>query len=232
MDLLFASPNGAEVAEVESESAELEEVRSDKTEVTTMTDTSAEGASPFESIGGEERLPVTDAHKPDKTKGRGHKRVRDSRFNDDILELVAQVVAAEDDWHSLLKTSWAQENLKLPHPVLRSKRPTGNEAKLKGGPAVSKYTGGTSKSGASDARAEFVAVVRKFLDDDKVTWQMAELGKMEKGGGGTISQYMARFGMDVIDFGTPLLNMHAPWELAAKEDCYWTYRAYRAYFEA
>jgi aspartyl aminopeptidase len=55
---------------------------------------------------------------------------------------------------------------------------------------------------------------------------------MEKGGGGTISQYMARFGMDVIDFGTPLLNMHAPWELATKEDCYWTFRAYKAYFEA
>ena len=109
---------------------------------------------------------------------------------------------------------------------------TGNEAKLKGGPALSKYTGGTSKGGASDARAEFVAVVRKFLDDDKVTWQMAELGRMEKGGGGTISQYMARFGMDVIDFGTPLLNMHAPWELASKEDCYWTYRAYRAYFQS
>ena len=109
---------------------------------------------------------------------------------------------------------------------------TGNEAKLKGGPALSKYTGGTSKGGASDARAEFVAVVRRFLDDDKVTWQMAELGKMEKGGGGTISQYMARFGMDVIDFGTPLLNMHAPWELASKEDCYWTYRAYKAYFNS
>ena len=74
--------------------------------------------------------------------------------------------------------------------------------------------------------------MRKFLDDDKVTWQMAELGRMEKGGGGTISQYMARFGMDVIDFGTPLLNMHAPWELAAKEDCYWTFRAYKAYFQS
>lgn len=109
---------------------------------------------------------------------------------------------------------------------------TGNEAKLKGGPAVSKYTGGTSKGGASDARAEFVAEVRRFLDGDGVTWQMAELGKMEKGGGGTISQYMARFGMDVIDFGTPILNMHAPWELASKEDCYWTYRAYRAYFQS
>ena len=106
---------------------------------------------------------------------------------------------------------------------------TGNEAKLKGGPALSKYTGGTSKGGASDARAEFVAVVRKFLDDDKVTWQMAELGKMEKGGGGTISQYMARFGMDVLDMGTGLWNMHAPWELASVFDCYETYKAYSAY---
>ena len=107
---------------------------------------------------------------------------------------------------------------------------TGNEARLNKGPAASKYTGGASKSGASDCRAEFVAEVRRIMDGAKVTWQMAELGKAEKGGGGTISMFMARFGMDVLDFGTPLLNMHAPWELAAKTDCFWTQRAYRAYF--
>ena len=107
---------------------------------------------------------------------------------------------------------------------------TGNEAKLGGGPALSKYTGGATKSGSSDARAEFVAEIRRMMDAEKVTWQMAELGKAEKGGGGTIAQYMARFGMDVVDFGTPLLNMHAPWELAAKSDCYNTFRAYLAYF--
>ena len=61
---------------------------------------------------------------------------------------------------------------------------------------------------------------------------MGELGRAEKGGGGTIAKFMARFGMDVLDFGTPLLNMHAPWELASKEDGYWTYRAYRAYFQS
>ncbi|MBR1871443.1 MAG: aminopeptidase [Kiritimatiellae bacterium] len=108
---------------------------------------------------------------------------------------------------------------------------TGNAAVLHGGPAASKYTGGASKSGSSDARAEFVAEVRRILDGAGVTWQMAELGKAEKGGGGTIAQYMARFGMDVIDMGTPLLNMHAPCELASKLDCWNTMRAYKAYFE-
>ncbi len=107
---------------------------------------------------------------------------------------------------------------------------TGNEARLNKGPCASKYTGGASKSGASDCRAEFIADIRRMMDDAKVVWQMAELGKAEKGGGGTIAQFMARFGMDVLDFGTPLLNMHAPWELASKIDCYQTKCAYLAYF--
>jgi len=109
---------------------------------------------------------------------------------------------------------------------------TGNSAKFHKGPCASKYTGGTSKGGASDASPEFVAEIRKIMDDEKITWQMAELGKMEKGGGGTISQYMARFGMNVLDMGTGLWNMHAPWELASAFDCYETYRAYSAYLRA
>ncbi len=106
----------------------------------------------------------------------------------------------------------------------------GNEAKLGKGPCAIKYTGAATKSGASDARAEFVAEIRRTMDDAKVEWQMGELGRAEKGGGGTISKFMARFGMDVLDFGTPLLNMHAPWELASKHDCYHTMKAYRAFF--
>ena len=108
----------------------------------------------------------------------------------------------------------------------------GNEAHLGKGPCAIKYTGPATKSGASDARAEFIAAVRRVLDDAKVPWQMGELGRAEKGGGGTIAKFMARFGMDVIDFGTPLLNMHAPWELASAEDCYNTKRAYLAFFDA
>ena len=106
----------------------------------------------------------------------------------------------------------------------------GNEAKMGKGPAAIKYTGAASKSGASDARAEFVAEVRRIMDGAKVDWQMGELGRAEKGGGGTIAKFMARFGMDVIDFGTPLFNMHAPWELASRHDCYHTKKAYKAYF--
>ena len=106
----------------------------------------------------------------------------------------------------------------------------GNEAKLDGGPCAIKYTGAATKSGASDARAEFVAEIRRTMDDAKVEWQMGEPGRAEKGGGGTISKFMARFGMDVLDFGTPLLNMHAPWEIASKHDCYHTMKAYRAFF--
>ena len=109
---------------------------------------------------------------------------------------------------------------------------TGNEARLHKGPAASKYTGGTTKGGASDCSPEFVAEIRRIMDAEKVTWQMAELGKMEKGGGGTISQYMARFGMKVLDFGTPMWNMHAPWEIVSKFDCYQTYRAYSAYLRS
>ena len=109
---------------------------------------------------------------------------------------------------------------------------TGNEARLHKGVTASKYTGGTSKGDASDCSPEFVAKIRKIMADGDVTWQMAELGKMEKGGGGTISQYMARFGMSVLDMGTPMWNMHAPWEIVSKHDCYQTYRAYSAYLRS
>lgn len=108
---------------------------------------------------------------------------------------------------------------------------TGNEARLGKGPAASKYTGGATKAGASDCRAEFVAEIRRLMAKGEVDWQMAELGRQEKGGGGTIAKFMARFGMDVLDFGTPLLNMHAPWELAAKHDCYHTKKAYAAFLK-
>ena len=109
---------------------------------------------------------------------------------------------------------------------------TGNEARIHKGVAASKYTGGTSKGGASDCGPEFVAEIRRIMDEGGVQWQMAELGKMEKGGGGTISQYMARFGMKVLDMGTPMWNMHAPWEIVSANDCWQTYRAYSAYLRS
>ena len=109
---------------------------------------------------------------------------------------------------------------------------TGNNAFFNRGPVASKYTGGTTKSGSSDCGPEFIAEIRRIMDEGGVKWQMAELGRMEKGGGGTIAQYMSRFGMKVLDMGTALMNMHAPCELASKIDVWETYKAYSAYLRA
>ena len=106
----------------------------------------------------------------------------------------------------------------------------GNAALLHAGPCINKYTGSRGKSGANDARAEFLGQLRATLDAAGVRWQIGELGKVDKGGGGTIAMFLSRYGMDVVDIGTPLLNMHAPWEAASKIDCWYTHRAYAAFF--
>ena len=105
-------------------------------------------------------------------------------------------------------------------------------AKLNYGTAVQKDSGHRGKSGTSDASAETVGKVRRILDGAGVIWQMCEFGgKPEKGGGGTIAKYLANRNIDVIDYGVPLLSMHAPWEVAAKLDLYEHYLGIRALFE-
>ncbi len=114
-----------------------------------------------------------------------------------------------------------------PHyPVADS---TNNMACLNGGGCMIKYTGARGKGGSSDAHPEFLADLRRLFAKHNVVWQAGELGQADKGGGGTIALYMARYGMDVVDFGVPMLNMHAPWEFVTKYDCYMTYRAYLAF---
>lgn len=116
-------------------------------------------------------------------------------------------------------------------PLYPNSDPPGNSAIMNAGACINKYTGSRGKSGASDARAEFLAELRATFAKHGVAWQIGELGKVDHGGGGTIAKFMARYGMDVADMGTALLNMHAPWEIASKFDCYMTYRAYRAFLE-
>ena len=106
-----------------------------------------------------------------------------------------------------------------------------NSAKLNYGVGLCKYTGARGKSEASDASAEVVARVRRMLDENGVLWQMAELGKVDYGGGGTIAQYMANRNIDTLDAGVPVLAMHAPFETVSKLDCYMTYRAMKALYE-
>ena len=106
-----------------------------------------------------------------------------------------------------------------------------NAARINYGIGLCKYTGRAGKSGASDAGAETVAYVRRLLDDRKVLWQMAELGKTDVGGGGTVALFMANRNIDTLDAGVPVLSMHAPFETVSKLDCYMTYAACRAIYE-
>ena len=107
-----------------------------------------------------------------------------------------------------------------------------NSARVNYGMGLCKYTGARGKSGASDASAELVAYVRRVLDQNGVVWQMAELGKVDAGGGGTVACYMAERDIDTIDAGVPVLSMHAPFETVSKLDCYMTYKGMRAVYEA
>ena len=107
-----------------------------------------------------------------------------------------------------------------------------NSAKVNYGMGLCKYTGARGKSGASDASAELVAYTRRVLDAAGVVWQMAELGKVDAGGGGTVACYMAERDIDTIDAGVPVLSMHAPFETVSKLDCYMTYKGMKAVYEA
>ncbi len=109
-----------------------------------------------------------------------------------------------------------------------------NAARLGSGVILEKYLNAAGKGGENEAHAEFVAWIRKILDENNVPWQPALLvSKAERiGGGGTISRFMARMGMDIIDMGVGLLGMHSPFEIASKADIYSTYKAYKAFYEA
>ena len=107
-----------------------------------------------------------------------------------------------------------------------------NIAYLGHGMVFNKYTGSRGKSGSNDACAEYIGALRKVMDDASVNWQTAELGKVDQGGGGTIAYITANYGMDVIDSGVALLNMHSPWEVSSKADIYEAYRGYKAFQKA
>ena len=106
-----------------------------------------------------------------------------------------------------------------------------NSAFVNYGMGLCKYTGARGKSGASDASAELVAYARRVLDRAGVIWQMAELGKVDQGGGGTVAAYMAQRNIDTLDAGVPVLSMHAPFETVGKLDCYMTYRGMKAFYQ-
>lgn len=104
-----------------------------------------------------------------------------------------------------------------------------NAAYFGHGIVFNKYTGARGKSGCNDANAEYIAELRDILDKDNISFQTAELGKVDQGGGGTIAYILASYNMEVIDCGVALHNMHAPYEVSSKADIFETYKAYKAF---
>ena len=107
-----------------------------------------------------------------------------------------------------------------------------NAAYLGCGVCFNKYTGGSGKHGSSDANAEFIGALRGIMQANDVTYQFSELGKVDLGGGGTIAYMCAKYCMNVIDCGVPVLSMHAPWEVISKVDLYEAYKCYCAFLKA
>ena len=117
-------------------------------------------------------------------------------------------------------------------PIYVSVADLNNACYLNRGVGMNKYTGVAGKSNASDANAEFLAYVRNIFESNNVDYQMAELGKVDKGGGGTIAYILANKGVDVVDCGVGVLSMHAPYEVTSKYDVYQAYKGYMAFYNA
>ena len=117
-------------------------------------------------------------------------------------------------------------------PIYASAFEKKNAAYFGKGIVFNKFTGSRGKSGSNDANAEYVAQVRAIMESKNVTYQTAELGKVDLGGGGTIAYILALYGMDVIDCGVAVLSMHSPWEAVSKADVYETKKGYMAFIEA
>ena len=154
-------------------------------------------------------------------------------------DTVAEIMNAAGDY-SELKVRRALRNSKVlssdvsaafdpNYPSVMTKR---NAAYFGRGLVFNKYTGSRGKSGSNDANAEYVGVLRGIMDANEVCFQTAELGKVDQGGGGTIAYILANYGMNVIDSGVAVLNMHAPWEIISKVDLYEAFRGYVVFLEA
>jgi aspartyl aminopeptidase len=107
-----------------------------------------------------------------------------------------------------------------------------NASRLGFGPVFCKFTGHRGKIGANDAHPEYVGWLRRLFNDAGIPWQMAELGKVDQGGGGTVAKHLAVYGMDIIDFGPGLLGMHSPFEVCSKADLYATLKAYELFLKS
>lgn len=149
---------------------------------------------------------------------------------------VAELINLTTDY-SELKVRHAMENTKMLSsdvsagfdPLYAGVNDPKNAAYLGNGICFNKYTGSRGKSGCNDAMPEYMAEIRKVMDDNNINYQTAELGRVDQGGGGTIAYILGNYNMNVIDAGIAVLNMHAPMEIVSKADVYEAYCAYKAF---
>ena len=154
-----------------------------------------------------------------------------------LQDFLANIIALSDDNYSDLKLrSCLSQSKMLSADVNAAVDPNydnvfekRNATFLGHGIVLQKFTGSRGKYDASDASAEFVGEVRKLFNDNDIIWQSGELGKVDEGGGGTIAQYAANLGIDVLDCGIAVLSMHSPFEITSKVDIYTTYNAYKVF---
>ena len=159
----------------------------------------------------------------------------DSQYFENIT---AEVIARVEDYCDLKLRRCLKNSRMLSSdvsagfdPLYASAFEKKNAAYLGRGICFNKFTGARGKSSSSDANAEYVAEVRRIMDDAKVAYQFAELGRVDLGGGGTIAFTCAKYGMNVIDAGVAVLSMHAPYEVISKADLYEAYKAYGAFLK-
>lgn len=156
-------------------------------------------------------------------------------FENAVAELAAMT---EQDSQRLVRRALANSNMLSSDvsagydPLYANAFEKNNAAFLSHGLTFNKFTGSRGKSGSNDANAEYIAALRKIMDDANVKYQFAELGKVDVGGGGTIAYIMAKYGMNVIDSGVAVLNMHAPYEGSSKADVYEAVRGYTAFLRS
>lgn len=150
---------------------------------------------------------------------------------------IARLAVLTGEGHPIYTARIALENSKMLSsdvsagydPLYASVSDPKNVAYFGEGLVFNKYTGSRGKSGSNDSNPEYYAWIRKTMDDAKVSWQNAELGKVDQGGGGTIAYILGNYNMNVIDAGIAVLNMHAPMEIVSKVDLYEAYLGYRAF---
>ena len=150
--------------------------------------------------------------------------------------MVAEVMDRTGDYSELkLRRALANSNMlssdvsNAYDPNYASLSDKKNSAFFGNGMVFNKYTGSRGKSGSNDASAEYLGNLRKIMDDNNVSFQTSELGKVDAGGGGTIAYILANYGMNVIDSGVAVQNMHAPYEVISKADLYETLKGYEAF---